>query len=117
MLAVIAEPAEAKPKTQTRYTLIAGSPDGPLDPHASFGFCTAPKPPTEDNVVSDGCLSETNLIDITSGAADEPTIGDGPIPDAACLNDGPDTPPGGFRPRDADSTGGYYQPVVTALMH
>jgi hypothetical protein len=25
---------------------------------------------------------------------------------------GPDVPPGGFRPRDADPTGGYYQPVL-----
>ncbi|HEX2691338.1 MAG TPA: hypothetical protein VHN14_32215 [Kofleriaceae bacterium] len=24
---------------------------------------------------------------------------------------GPETPPGNFRPRDADATGGYYQPV------
>jgi hypothetical protein len=34
-----------------------------------------------------------------------------PIPDEACISFGPETPPGDFRPRDADGTGGFYQPI------
>jgi hypothetical protein len=33
------------------------------------------------------------------------------LPSDGCLRFGPDTPPGDFRPRDPDATGGYYQPV------
>jgi hypothetical protein len=32
-------------------------------------------------------------------------------PHNGCSLFGPDTPPGGFRPTDPDSTGGYYQPI------
>ena len=35
----------------------------------------------------------------------------GTLPIDGCMRFGPDTPPGGFRPRDPDATGGFYQPV------
>ncbi|MEO8703192.1 MAG: hypothetical protein ABI867_24310 [Kofleriaceae bacterium] len=106
VLAVIAEPAEAKPKAAVTYSALVGSPDGTLAAIPQWSYCTAPKPPTEDNAVSDGCVRGGELLDL--GAAATVTA---PIPDAACLNFGPETPPGEFRPRDADGTGGYYQPV------
>lgn len=106
VLAVIAEPAEAKPGAQVMLHAIAASPDGPLAATPHWAFCLAPKPPTEDNAVSDGCVRGSELADL--GTADVVT---GMLPDDGCLRFGPDTPPGGFRPRAADATGGYYQPV------
>lgn len=107
VLAVIAEPAEAKPKAMVSYSIVTASPDGPLTTEPRWSYCTAPKPPTEDNAVPVPCVDGgAALIDLGSG----PTI-TGELPADGCLLYGPDTPPGGFRPRDADSTGGYYQPV------
>ncbi len=110
VIAVIAEPAEAKPGAQVTYTAVVASPDGPLAGSPSWAFCTAPKPPTQDNAVSDDCLTDDALIDL--GAAPSVTAA---LPAAGCLLFGPDTAPGGFRPRDADPTGGYYQPVRAVL--
>jgi len=110
VLAVIAEPAEAKPKAEVRYTIVTASPDGPLDTDPAWAYCTSPKPPTEDNAVPVPCVAGEGLIELGSG----PTA-TGTLPADGCLAYGPDTPPGGFRPRDADSTGGYYQPVRAEL--
>lgn len=106
VLAVIAEPAEAKPNAMVTYTIVTASPDGPLTSPPAWSYCTSPKPPTEDNAVPTPCVAGEGLIDL--GTAPQAT---GTLPADGCLNYGPDTPPGGFRPRDADSTGGYYQPV------
>ncbi len=106
VLAVIAEPAEAKPKTMVSYSIVTASPAGPLASVPAWAYCTSPKPPTEDNAVPVPCVAGEALIDLGVG----PTAM-GELPADGCLNYGPDTPPGGFRPRDADSTGGYYQPV------
>lgn len=106
MLAVIAEPAEAKPGSQVMYRAVLAGPDGPLSTVPRWSYCMAPKPPTEDNAVSNECIGEDQLLDL--GTLLEVT---GTLPSDACTRFGPDTPPGGFRPRDADSTGGYYQPV------
>jgi hypothetical protein len=110
VLAVIAEPAEAKPKATVTYTIVTASPDGPLTTPPAWAYCTSPKPPTEDNAVSVPCVAGEDLIDLGTGPQ-----ATGPLPDDGCLAFGPDTPPGGFRPRDADSTGGYYQPVRAEL--
>ncbi len=106
VLAVIAEPAEAKPKAMVTYTIVTASPDGPLSTLPAWAYCTSPKPPTEDNAVPVPCVAGEGLIELGTGAQAV-----GMLPADGCLNYGPDTPPGGFRPRDADSTGGYYQPV------
>jgi hypothetical protein len=104
VLAVISSPAEARPGTQVAYTALLASPQGPLAVAPSWSLCTAPKPPTEDNAVSDPCIDDpSSLVAIDPAAA--------VVPADACALFGPDVPPGGFRPRDPDPTGGYYQPV------
>ncbi len=111
VLAVISEPAEAKPRAPVRFHAVVASPDGPADASPSWAFCAAPKPPTEDNSVSDACLGEGQLLALGTG----PTAM-GTLPADGCLRFGPDVPPGmDFRARDADATGGYYQPVRVAL--
>lgn len=106
VLAVRAEPAEAKPGSVITYSALVASPDGPLADPPSWAYCTAPKPPTEDNAVSEQCLETSALVEL--GTNPEVT---GTLPSDGCIRFGPDTPPGGFRPRDPDPTGGYYQPV------
>ena len=106
VLAIVAEPAEALPNTPVTYTALVASPDGPVAATPSWAFCIAPKPPTEDDVVVPGCLAGDQIVSL--GTA--PTV-TGTLPKDGCLLFGPDTPPGGFRPRGADASGGYYQPV------
>jgi len=106
VLAVIADPAEARPGAEVRYTAVIASPDGPVAAAPRWSFCIAPKPPTEDNAVSDGCLDDAHLVALGT----QPAV-TAALPADGCLNFGPETPPGNFRPRDADATGGYYQPI------
>jgi len=110
VLAVIADPAEAKPGTQVSYTAVVASTDGPVTASPRWAFCVAPKPPTEDNAVSDGCLDNAHLVVLGTQPAVTATL-----PADGCLSFGPETPPGNFRPRDADPTGGYYQPIRADL--
>jgi len=110
VLAVIADPAEAKPGTQVSYTAVVASPDGPVTASPRWAFCVAPKPPTEDNAVGSGCLDDAHLVVLGTQPAVTATL-----PADGCLLFGPETPPGNFRPRDADLTGGYYQPIRADL--
>lgn len=107
VLAVKSEPAEAKPGTPLTFTaLIANPPDMSDALTITWQFCTAPKPPTENNVVSAACLDASSLVDAGSGVSIVAAT-----PSNACSLFGPNTPPGGVRPRDPDETGGYYQPL------
>ena len=106
VIAIVSEPAEVKPGESASYHAIVAGPDGEITTPPRWAFCKAPKPVTEDNVVSDGCLQDNQLVVLGEGA----TVS-GATPTDGCLRYGPDVPPGGFRPRDPDPTGGYYQPV------
>lgn len=111
VLAIISEPAEARPPQPITLRAVIASPDGPVTSPPTWGFCVAPKPPTEDNAVSAGCIDEAQILALGTG----PTAS-GTLPGDGCLRFGPDVPPGGdFRSRDADATGGYYQPVRVAV--
>ena len=111
ILAVRSEPPEAAPSEPVHLQLYAASPEGDVaDAGAEWAFCDAPKPPVENNTVSERCLT----------GASRPIGGSGlsvnaQIPDDACSLFGPQLPPQAadepLRPRDADATGGYYQPV------
>ena len=106
VLAITAEPAESKPNKMVTYTALVAGSDGPVATPPDWAYCIAPLPPTEDDVVAPGCLGDTQIVELGSAASVT-----GTLPGSGCTNDGPDTPPGGFRPRGADETGGYYQPV------
>lgn len=106
VLAITSDPAEALPGAAVTYGALLASPDGPLAVTPSWALCTAPKPPTEDNVVSNACLTDAALVDLGAAATVATTL-----PTDACIQFGPDVPGMGFRPRDPDSTGGYFQPV------
>jgi len=106
VLAIVADPAEARPGAAVTYRALVGSPDGPLDAAPRWSYCTAPKPPTEDNTVSTPCA----LGDALQPLGDGPTV-TAALPADACSRFGPEVPPGDFRPRDPDPTGGFYQPL------
>ena len=106
VIAVLADPPEVPPGGAVTYSAVIASPDGTQPSSPAWSFCTAPKPPTEDNAVSAACLDPKN----------QKPLGNAPtvmaiVPSNGCLLFGPETPSTDFRPRDPDSTGGYYQPV------
>lgn len=105
MLAVASEPAEVAPGQTATLSALVAAPTGPLIPMPTWALCAAPKPPTEDNAVADGCLADAVVQLGTS-----PTV-NATIPTDACRTFGPDVVDPGFRPRDPDPTGGYYQPI------
>lgn len=116
VVAVIAEPAEARPGAHVTYSAVIASPDGPVATAPHFAYCLAPKPPTEDNAVAVPCTSTATTDTKTfSDLGTAPTVM-GTLPANGCILFGPDTPPGGFRPRDPDPSGGYYQPVRVDAM-
>jgi len=106
VLAVVAEPAEARPGATVTYRALVAGPEGTLDAAPRWSYCTAPKPPTEDNAVSTGCAAGDALQPL--GEAPSVTAA---LPADACTRFGPEVPPGNFRPRDPDPTGGFYQPI------
>ena len=106
VLAILAEPAEVKPGQPVTYRALVAGPDGPLDAVPRWAYCTAPKPPTEDNAVSTECAAG----DALSPIGESPTVSQA-VPADACTRFGPELPPGDFRPRDPDPTGGFYQPI------
>ena len=111
ILAVRADPAEAAPGANVTFTSFVAGPDGTVtNPGIDWSFCTAPKPLTEDNVVSNACLNSSSLVAAGTGpSATTATPGDG------CSVFGPDVGSAGLRPRDPDATGGYYQPLRADL--
>jgi hypothetical protein len=112
ILAVRGDPPEVRPGESATYTALLAGPDGTLDGAGTqWAFCAAPMPLTENGPVSSACLG-----DAVRPLGDAAPSVSAATPADACALFGPDTPPGDFRPRDPDSTGGFYQPVrVEAL--
>jgi hypothetical protein len=107
VLAVVSEPAELVPGASATYSAIVAAPGGPVADAPAWALCTAPKPPTEDDAVSQDCVADAKVL-VPLGAA--PTV-TATVPADACTRFGPDVVGSGFRPRDPDATGGFYQPV------
>jgi hypothetical protein len=101
------------------FTALVAAPSGTVNgAPIAWDFCTAPKPITDDNAVSNACLGSGALIAdagptlVAAGAGPSTTAN---TPAKGCTLFGPDTGSTGFRPRDPDSTGGFYQPLRAAL--
>lgn len=110
VIAIRGEPPETKPGGTATFTAFIADPTGGSHKEPVFAFCTAPKPSVENAVVSTACLGDGALVPLGSG--DSVTKA---LPASACTLFGPIAAPGGFRPRDPDPTGGYYQPLRVAL--
>jgi hypothetical protein len=111
ILAVRADPPEAKPGVTVTFTSLVAGPGGTVvNAGIDWSFCSAPKPLTEDNVVSNACLDSSSLV--AAGAGPTTTT---MTPSTGCSVFGPDVGSAGLRPRDPDATGGYYQPLRADL--
>jgi hypothetical protein len=110
VLAIVSEPPEVTPGHDVTMTALVAGPDGPQPDAPSWALCTAPKPPTEDNAIADGCIYGS-VVDL--GATPDVVA---TVPSDACRTFGPDVESTGFRPRDPDPTGGYYQPVRASVI-
>jgi hypothetical protein len=110
ILAVRADPAEAAPGARVTFTSFVAGREGTLTgADIDWSFCTAPRPLTEDNVVSNACLGSSSLVAAGSGPLTTAST-----PSDGCSVFGPDAP-GTSRPQAPDGTGGYYQPLRAAL--
>ncbi len=110
ILAIRGTPPEAAESASVTYDVLAVDVTGTVDcPPIDWAQCLAPDPPANGNDVSSACLT---IPDDTGPA---PTF-TAALPDDACMLFGPETPPPQkgqppTRPADADTTGGYYQPI------
>lgn len=116
VLAVRSEPAEAAPREGVQLRVYPADTMGPIEgAEVEWAFCTAPKPPVENNVISDRCLTDSFTEILGRGLSVMAQV-----PDEACMLFGPQLPPQDGtqspRPRDADATGGYYQPVRARVL-
>lgn len=115
VLAIRAEPAEARPGAAISYTALVGEGIGAEGvPPLRWAWCTARKPLAELGPVSSACLrgDPDALLEVGEGL-----VVDTRIPENACRSFGPEVPapkpgePTG-RPVDPDSTGGFFQPML-----
>lgn len=116
LLAVRGEPPEARPGSNVTYSFLLASPQGTVDTaEAVWDICQTPKPPSESNSVASAC---TGAPDAGVGIAGQTFTA--PMPTQACRLFGPIAPPpvpgqAAVRPRDPDTTGGFYLPVQVWL--
>ena len=111
ILGVRGEPAEVQPGDEVTLEVLVASPAGEVaEPAAFWSLCLTPKPPAENGPVNPVCWDEA--YQVIGGPARSLSL---QIPDEACQLFGPETPPGDFRPRDADASGGYYQPIRVSI--
>jgi hypothetical protein len=111
ILAVRGDPPESLPGASVSYRPLVVSAKGTMTSAApEWAFCTSPKPLTENGVVSTVCLA-SGVQTIAGPSASVAAA----TPQDACSLFGPATPPGAFRPRDPDATGGFYQPLRVEL--
>lgn len=115
ILAVIAEPAEARPGEEVRLRAVVAAPAAISAEGGSWSFCLSPPPPGTRSIVSDACRDEAGALLAVDG---EGALGT--VPRDACQRFGPDPLPSELtetaRPQAPDATGGFYIPVcITAF--
>ena len=133
VLAIRSEPAETLPGNDVAYRILVVDDQGTVDsPRAKWTYCTQPKSTNELNDVATACFG-SGAVDTDGGTSIIVPFGSGvspmgKLPVTGCAQFGPDVPhPAGGtsvdasgnavnqtqgRPTDADSTGGYYQPLI-----
>ena len=108
IIAVTATPPEGAPGQMVTLQAFFADPRGTSgDQQTTWAVCITPKAPSEDNAVAPACL-DAGVTQLGPGSPQHSITA--MVPVDACARFGPDTPPGDFRPRSADPTGGYYQP-------
>ncbi len=120
ILAVRAEPAEARPGASVTLRALFVNEDGEEEGGDSieWALCVARKPLTEVGLVAPECVTEFGSDSAAlKGLGEGPSVS-APLASDVCRQFGPLSPPIAQgetvpgRAVDPDSTGGYYQPVV-----
>lgn len=107
IVAVRAEPAEAAPGEAVEVTALVVSSDPTTAPTVRWMVCATPKQLADPAPVSPLCLRSPSTAEgVTTGLT---------LPADACALFGPEPVVAGARPRDPDSTGGYFVPVRATL--
>jgi hypothetical protein len=117
ILGVKTEPPEVVPGMPVKTDLLVVDPAGRMAAPAAWSLCLAHKSPAENNVVANDCAQAGKQLQSIEEKGPRITIA---IPANACALNGPDTPPTKMgepplRARDADVTGGYYQPIAVEV--
>jgi hypothetical protein len=110
VIAVIAQPAEARPGDSVRYEAVVALPDPSASPpRIRWSYCSDARPLGENGPVAEACARAPTGQSIHTGS-----VLSAVVPKDACARFGSEAP-AGLRPADADLTGGDYQPLRLAL--
>jgi hypothetical protein len=117
ILAVKSDPPEVAAGMPVQAELLAVDGNGRVMAPARWSLCLAHKPPAENNVVARSCSSGTGELMPLPDLGLQTIV---MVPVNACALNGPDAPPvkpgePPLRARDADITGGYYQPIGVTI--
>jgi hypothetical protein len=117
ILGVKTEPPEVMPGAPVKSELLAVDEHGRVTAPVDWSLCLAHKPPAENNIVARSCAGGTGDLMPVLDRGLQAGID---VPGNACALNGPDAPPvkpgePPLRARDADITGGYYQPIGVKL--
>ncbi|MEM6295616.1 MAG: hypothetical protein AAGA54_30365 [Myxococcota bacterium] len=111
VLAIVAQPPEARPNEVVALTALVADPDGTVSGAPAWQVCTRPRTAEERTGVSSVCLQGGGL---------EPTAASMTVLSDACARFGPNPPPAegdapAQRPADPDPSGGYFVPVQASV--
>ncbi|MFT3925640.1 MAG: hypothetical protein QM778_24075 [Myxococcales bacterium] len=110
VLGILAEPAEAAPGTPISVTLLVAGEDGlRSDVAVRWSLCRTPKALSESGFASRSCVAGED-----PALPERGVVANVRVPADACARFG-GADAADLRPRDADPSGGYYQPLRVAL--
>jgi hypothetical protein len=124
VLAIQANPPEAKEGTPVTYTALVADGHGPVaSASIQWDYCNSRNPLTNLEPVNTPCVQAGSSQLALIGHGEQVKGPTAAIPDFACANFGPNPPQlqdsgtdgSAPRPVDPDITGGYYQPVSVFL--
>lgn len=117
VLAIRAEPADAKPSERITLDALVVTESGPAQVSAArWAFCMKNRSLADNNPVDVSCLQDGEHLRAVPDDGADPLANSALVPADSCRIFGSETPPPQpgeppVRPVDPDVTGGYYQPV------
>ncbi|MBK8215414.1 MAG: hypothetical protein IPK71_16865 [Myxococcales bacterium] len=108
VVAVVLDPPEAPPGATVRVSPVIASRDGIVEGTAvELAFCALPRALGENGAAPASCLRDDGVLAGSTSSGEATLV----VPREACLTFGPEVTSADLRPRDADVTGGHYQPL------
>ncbi|MFO0644567.1 MAG: hypothetical protein U0183_35435 [Polyangiaceae bacterium] len=108
VVAVVLDPPEASPGATVRVSPVVASRDGLVEgTPVELAFCALPRALGENGAAPASCLRDDGVVPGATSSGEAALV----VPREACLTFGPEVTSADLRPRDADVTGGHYQPL------